>query len=107
MSYSEDSLDDEWVDFVGYEPEEVLQALHDCAKTSTDYYARFGSLNLKYARDLLNTRDRIDYLNGRYIHVSFESYPLLDSEEYDKKNGEGMMLMALDMLSKRAEREKN
>jgi hypothetical protein len=97
------------VDFVGYEPEEVLRALHDCAKTynNSTFYHKLGSLDLVYARDLLATRDKIDYLNGRFICVSFETFPLIDSEKYDQKNGEGMMLMALDMLAKRAEREKN
>jgi hypothetical protein len=105
---SDSSEDDTFIDFVGYEPEEVLQALHDSAKTYNNsvYYQRFGSLNLDYAGDLLATRDTIDYLNGRFLHVSFASFPLIDSEKYDKVNGRGAMLATLDMLAKRADREK-
>lgn len=100
-------MDDTQVNFVGFTSEGVLQALHDCAQlyNNNAFYYKFGSLNLDYARTLLNTRDHIEYLNGRFLNVSFKDFPLMDSAGYDKKNGDGKMLAALELLKTRAEHE--
>lgn len=91
-----------FVDFAGYSKAEVLRALHDSAKMYNDnpFYYRFGSIDLKYADDLLKTRDSVVYLNGRFLHVNFVTFPLLDSTEYDKYNGDNAMWNALELLKR-------
>ena len=91
-----------FVDFAGYSKAEVLQALHDCAKLYNDnpFYYRFGSIDLKYAESLLKSRNKVVYLNGRFLYVDFATFPLLDSVDYDKHNGEDAMWKALEMLKR-------
>ncbi len=95
-------MSENFVDFAGYTKAEVLQALHDSAKlyNNNTYYYRFGSVTLDYAENLLNTRDSVVYLNGRFLYVNFVTFPLLESTDYDKHNGEDAMWKALEMLKK-------
>lgn len=101
-------MTDNFIDFAGFKKEEVLQALHDCAKphNNSDFYYRFGSLNLDYAKSLLETRDVIDYLNGRFLYVSFASFPLIDETKYNRQNGNDKMWEVLEILRIRKEYEK-
>lgn len=88
-----------WVDFTGYEPEDVLQALIDQAITGVEYM-KVSRLDPEYATVLLN-RKYIQYTNGRYLGVTFEKFPLIDSTTYDKYNGPGAMNDALKLLHNR------
>lgn len=84
------------VDFAGYEPEEVLQALVDQAVTGIEYM-KVSRLEPEYAAMLLE-RKYIQYTNGRYLGVTFEKFPLINSVTYDKYNGAGAMEAALKLL---------
>lgn len=84
------------VDFSGYEPDEVLQALVDQAITGTPYM-KVSRLEPEYIEVLLE-RKYIQYTNGRYLGVTFEKFPLIDSTMYDKYNGAGAMESALKLL---------
>lgn len=88
--------DPNWVDFAGYEPEDVLQALIDQAITGTPYM-KVSRLEPEYIAAML-VRKYIQYTNGRYLGVTFEKFPLIDSTTYDKYNGEGAMAAALKLL---------
>lgn len=98
--YNEVPAEPIWVDFAGYEPEEVLQALVDRAITGIEYM-KISKLEPEYAAALLE-RQYIQYTNGRYLGVSFEKFPLIDSTTYNKYNGDGAMEDALQLLYDRS-----
>jgi len=89
------------VDFTGYEEEEVLQALVDNALTS-DFYLKLSKLDHEVALSLVE-RSYIEYVNGRYLGVTFANFPLIASARYDELNGEGAMESALKLLYDRCE----
>jgi hypothetical protein len=93
------SSEPNWVDFAGYEPEDVLQALIDQAITGTEYM-KVSRLEPEYMACLLE-REYIQFTNGRYLGVTFKKYPLIDSTTYDKYNGAGAMESALQLLYNR------
>lgn len=84
------------VDFTGYEEIEVLQALVDNAVTS-DFYLKFGQLDAEVAQSLIE-RSYIEYINGRYLGVSFANFPIIASARYDELNGDGAMQKVLKLL---------
>ena len=64
-------------------------------------------MSITEARELLKTHDYFDYLNGRYVNISFENDNEIDISLYDKQNGKGTAEKALGalMLSSRANNE--
>lgn len=89
------------VDFTGYEPEDVLRALIDTA-IADDFYKRLPTPEGDYALALMQ-RKTIEYLNGRYLGITFAKFPLMDSKKYDKYNGEGAMERAFQLVYYRSE----
>jgi len=89
------------IDFTGYEPEDVLRALIDTA-IADDFYKRLPTPEGDYALVLMQ-RKMIEYLNGRYLNVTFAKFPLIDSKKYDEINGEGAMKRAFKLVYDRSE----
>lgn len=97
---TEDKKEDNIVDFTGYEAVDVLQALIDNVKPSSDFYYKLGKLDKESALSMIE-RKTIEYVNGRMLGVTFQQFPLMDSTKYDKHNGEGAMERALKLIYER------
>lgn len=57
-------------------------------------------MELEEASKLLNESDYFDYLKGVKIKTSFDKFPIIDYERYDKYYNEGTFLMVISNLIK-------
>lgn len=71
------------VDCTGLTKEEVLVWL---CNNNTGYHDKRVPLTIEEARNELNDNNDIDYLKGRCLKLDFSTFPILNTEYYDRDN---------------------